>query len=291
MDYRGEVERESRGENIKYLCCIVISVITSFCAYHLYSQNNNQADQISDLQRNLEDLMKHIFSPYGVSSEESTSSNQHHITNRNFRGQVITEIQEARKIIDVLQTRVDFLEKINFDQFGRTDYASADLGGRVISVIPSQRSSQIWSFIERGLGIGRFKVTNKHCCIIQNDCTGNCQAFYGSSAVIVIKLMGKVLIDGVTVEHTPRSPISDLSSQSAMKKFSIWGTNSDSTGSDDFFFGNFEFDVLADFLETYNFTSMSSVAYQKLRISVLSNHGADYTCIYRVRVHGTLIRE
>lgn len=67
MDNREEVERlleeeraqegDSRDEKLKYVCCIVISVILSCCTYHLYSQNSNQADKISDLQKNLVDLM------------------------------------------------------------------------------------------------------------------------------------------------------------------------------------------------------------------------------------------
>lgn len=110
-----------------------------------------------------------MFTSTAVASEESTSVNQEgtQLIKRDYQGQVIHEIQEARKIIDALQTRVTFLEKINYDKFGRTDYASAELGGRVISVLPSKRFSHIWTFIERGLGIGRFKATNKHCCIIQ----------------------------------------------------------------------------------------------------------------------------
>lgn len=64
-------------------------------------------------------------------------------------------------------------------------------------------------------------------------------------------------------------------------KLYFQGTNMMSMEPEDFFFGSFEFNVLEDFLQTYNFTSRSSVAYQNIRINVLSNHGAGYTCIYR----------
>nr|XP_029715544.1 SUN domain-containing protein 2-like [Aedes albopictus] len=271
-------------ENLKYLCFIVLSAVVSIAVCYSYLENNNQANQIGELQKNLGEIMKHIFSPHGVSDSKSTTQ----LTKLNFKDQVITEIQEARKTIDVLQNRINFLEKINYDKFGRTDYASSDLGGKVVSVTSKQRGSTLWDFVERRLKIGRFKVSNVHCCIIQNSCMGHCQAFYGSSAVIVIQLMAKLFIDGITIEHTPSNKVPDVSSQSAMKKFSIWGSNSTMKTTEDFFFGEFIFDVEEDFLQSYNFSTRSSSPYRFIKMVVLSNHGADYTCIYRIRVHGTL---
>ncbi|XP_062551070.1 klaroid protein-like isoform X2 [Armigeres subalbatus] len=215
---------QARSENWKNLCLIVLSAVASIAVYSLYVQNSYQANQINDLQSNFGELLNHFFSSSKL--ETTTDPKTTQLAKLNFRDQVFTEIQEARKVIDVLQHRVNFLEKINYDKFGRTDYASSDLGGKVISVSSNQRGSSIWNFIERKLFIGRFRKSNVHCCIIQNNCMGYCQAFYGSSAVIVIQLMANLFIDGVTVEHTPNNAVPDALSRSAMKKFSIWGSSS-----------------------------------------------------------------
>lgn len=140
---------------------------------------------------------------------------------RDFREQVTHELQEALRSIDVLQNRVDFLEKINYDKFGRVDFASADLGGKVVSVEPRRPGFFLWTVLERTMRLGRFGSANRKCCIVQYDCAGKCHAFPGSSGSITLRLMGKVFIEGVSVEHVPKNMLPDTSASSAIREFSV----------------------------------------------------------------------
>ncbi|XP_058445730.1 klaroid protein-like [Malaya genurostris] len=277
---------QTKQTNSVYLCCTVISVILSIYFYTSYQCNQN-SQHILDIQKNLGALTKHVVRSYGVAMEnDETSSSSTQLSSRDFREQIVFEIQETRKSIELLLDRVDYLEKINYDKFGQTDYAAAAWGGKVISVESTQEGWFTW-FLERGLKIGRTKLANSNCCIIENECAGKCRAFYGSSGAIIIMLMGPIFVEAVAFEHPPKNILPNLSIQSAVRKFSIWGLSSTSLESNNFFFGNFSFEPHMDFVQLFNLTLRSSKPYRFVRLNVESNHGADYTCIHRFRVHGT----
>ena len=44
-------------ENLKYLCFIVLSAVVSIAVCYSYLENNNQANQIGELQKNLGEIM------------------------------------------------------------------------------------------------------------------------------------------------------------------------------------------------------------------------------------------
>lgn len=164
-------------------------------------------------------FQKHVLNIYG--HDEATPETGQLARRRDFREQVTHELQEALRSIDVLQNRVDFLEKINYDKFGRVDFASADLGGKVVSVEPRRPGFFLWTVLERTMRLGRFGPANRKCCIVQYDCAGKCHAFPGSSGSITLKLMGKVFIEGVSVEHVPKNMLPDMSASSAIREFSV----------------------------------------------------------------------
>ncbi|XP_055539424.1 SUN domain-containing protein 2 [Wyeomyia smithii] len=264
--------------------CLISSVITSIFLYTFWHHNEN-AKLIQDIQENLGALTRHIFESYEPTHNLEQST---HLSRSNFREKVMFEIQQAHGTIELLQKRVNFLEKINYDKFGRTDYASALWGGKVIRVYSQQRS---WysSYFERLLKIGRYRSANRNCCINENDCPGESRVLYGSVGSVVMKLFGPVFIEGVTVEHVSQNVLPNSSVESAMKKFQVFGmSDSALKGSGHFLYGSFIFDPAADFIQYFNFSSQSPVSYQYIKINVESNHGAEYTCIYRLRVHGTL---
>lgn len=51
---------------------------------------------------------------------------------------------------------------------------------------------------------------------------GECWAIKGTTGAVVIRLLGKVLVTGVSLEHIPKtlSPTGEISS--APKEFSVW---------------------------------------------------------------------
>ncbi|KAL9705529.1 hypothetical protein quinque_009047 [Culex quinquefasciatus] len=279
----GREEPILQRRSFTYISLVVLSV--GVCLYIL-QQNDDQNQHIQDLRENLGSLTKHVLNIYG--HDEATPETGQLARRRDFREQVTHELQEALRSIDVLQNRVDFLEKINYDKFGRVDFASADLGGKVVSVEPRRPGFFLWTVLERTMRLGRFGPANRKCCIVQYDCAGKCHAFPGSSGSITLRLMGKVFIEGVSVEHVPKNMLPDTSASSAIREFSVRGLDALHEDGDTFLFGNYLFDSEVDFIQYFNFTLRSSIPFEFVRIKVASNNGADYTCIHRFRVHGKL---
>ncbi|XP_023702583.1 SUN domain-containing protein 3-like [Cryptotermes secundus] len=101
--------------------------------------------------------------------------------------------------------------------------------------------------------------TGKHAAQqILEPCTmpGECWAFDGSGAV-VIQLIGKVNVKAVSVEHTSHSQLLPGLIKNAPKDFSVW--------------------------------EPATIPFRFIELKIHNNHGkANYTCLYRFRVHGTL---
>ncbi|XP_043499733.1 tetratricopeptide repeat protein 39C-like isoform X2 [Polistes fuscatus] len=86
---------------------------------------------------------------------------------------------------------------------------------------------------------------------------GECWAFKGSSGTVVIQLLGPVYISGVSLEHISPSISPTGETTTAPKEFSVW--------------------------------NKAKKAYEIVEVKIHSNNGnRDYTCVYRIRVHGTL---
>ncbi|EDS30357.1 conserved hypothetical protein [Culex quinquefasciatus] len=145
----GREEPILQRRSFTYISLVVLSV--GVCLY-IVQQNNDQNQHIQDLRENLGSLTKHVLNIYG--HDEATPETGQLAHRRDFREQVTHELQEALRSIDVLQNRVDFLEKINYDKFGRVDFASADLGGKVVSVEPRRPGFFLWTVLERTMRLG-----------------------------------------------------------------------------------------------------------------------------------------
>merc|ERR1712216_1116253 len=76
---------------------------------------------------------------------------------------------------------------------------------------------------------------------------------------------------------------------SAPADFKVWGRN-DEVGPPSVFFGRFKYEMgpETDLAQSYDVLPTEQREYVRyVTLEVLSNHGnADYTCLYRFRVHG-----
>ncbi|KAJ0179264.1 hypothetical protein K1T71_004976 [Dendrolimus kikuchii] len=118
---------------------------------------------------------------------------------------------------------------------------------------------------------------------------GECWAFKGARGEATIRLIGTVMITGVSVEHIPPhiSPTREISS--APRLFQIEGLEfrTDPYPHD---FGSFEYNKDGKPIQYFDVLHPSSKGYNVVRIRVVSNWGHPvYTCVYRVRVHGELV--
>ncbi|EMP30786.1 SUN domain-containing protein 3 [Chelonia mydas] len=133
-----------------------------------------------------------------------------------------------------------------------------------------------------------FSSANPPDTILQPDVhPGNCWAFQGSQGQVVIKLPEKVYPTAVTLQHISKaiSPSGDVTS--APKDFAVCGLDEE-TGKETLL-GTFMYDSGKETIQTFQLKSELSKFFVYIKFNVLSNWGnPEYTCVYRVRVHGKM---
>ncbi|CAK9826895.1 Klaroid protein [Anthophora retusa] len=183
------------------------------------------------------------------------------------------------------------LQTYDADKTGRTDYALESSGGAILSM----RNTETYSAgapVLKIFGIPICQQQNVPQAIIQTGVLpGECWAFKGTSGSVVIQLLGFVYVSGVSLEHIPQSISPTGETSTAPKDFSILGL----TSVDDvnpFFFGEFTYDNTGSSVQYFEVQKKSKKPYEIIELKIHSNSGNhDYTCVYRIRIHGTLSRD
>ncbi|XP_012271483.2 SUN domain-containing protein 1 [Orussus abietinus] len=179
------------------------------------------------------------------------------------------------------------LETYDADKTGRTDYALESSGGTILST----RNTETYlagAPVLTLFGIPIVEQKNNPRAIIQTGVLpGECWAFKGNSGSVVIKLLGLVYISGVSLEHISASisPTGDTST--APRDFCVWGLE-DVNDSEGFLLGHFTYDNQGPPVQYFEVENKPRKAYEIVELTVHSNSGnPEFTCIYRIRVHGT----
>ena len=209
------------------------------------------------------------------------------------------------------------------DQIGRADFAQYSAGARVIPSLTSPTHEvrvqganvhSLSSMLAHMLPLpvlwrhrsasdsytvrGRMPVVALH----HDTSPGMCWPFSGSHGQLGIQLVRRVRVQAVTLDHVP-SNLSLDGQGSAPRDVEVWGLLESphdrvQTVPDDptpvppsplhVFLGSFTYDAQpgAPPIQTFPVRDVG-VAFRVIQLSVLSNHGLrDFTCLYRVRVHG-----
>nr|XP_031829643.1 tetratricopeptide repeat protein 39C-like [Nomia melanderi] len=183
------------------------------------------------------------------------------------------------------------LQTYDADKTGRTDYALESSGGTILST----RNTETYSAgapVLKLFGIPLCQQQNTPQTIIQTGVLpGECWAFKGSAGSVVIQLLGSVYVSGVSLEHIPESISPTGETSTAPRNFSLWGLDCvDDTHP--FCFGEFAYDNTGHTLQYFEIEKEPRKPYEIVELKVHSNSGnEEYTCIYRIRVHGTLNRK
>lgn len=104
---------------------------------------------------------------------------------------------------------------------------------------------------------------------------GECFAFSGAEGSITVELLPRSVVAAVTVEHADAAESPDR--RSAPRRFRVLCDGEAA--------GDFEYDLDARPVQTFQLPRPKAAG--RVTFRVLSNHGhPEYTCLYRVRVHG-----
>ncbi len=212
------------------------------------------------------------------------------------------------------------LERYSADRIGKQDFALFSAGGRIIPSLTSPdyeiKSPSSWlSKLVPGSGSpsivkGRSAVMAIH----KDSAPGMCWPFAGSDGQLGVALSQPVVVSDLTFEHAPKSLVGDAIA-SAPREISVWGlmqssedvhkfsrykaeraaTNAEPMpmppSDDNLYLGSYLYDTAGKAVQTYPVPpelSALQIPTSVLRFRVTSNHGnPDFTCVYRVRVHGT----
>ncbi|XP_078044032.1 tetratricopeptide repeat protein 39C [Augochlora pura] len=183
------------------------------------------------------------------------------------------------------------LQTYDADKTGRTDYALQSSGGAILSI----RNTETYSAgapVLKLFGIPLCQQQNTPQTIIQTGVLpGECWAFKGSTGSAVIQLLGPVIVSGVSLEHIPESISPTGETSTAPKKFSLWGLDCvDDTHP--FLFGEFMYDNSGPPIQYFETQKKEKKPYEIVELKVHTNSGNnEYTCIYRIRIHGALSRK
>ncbi|XP_037912160.1 SUN domain-containing protein 3 isoform X2 [Hermetia illucens] len=171
-------------------------------------------------------------------------------------------------------------------QDARTDFALESLGGQIVDV--KDTSFLRANFLLMLLGLA--PVQNEPGNLIRESLSpGDCYAFKGTNSTVTIRLMTKVYIDSVTVQHIPENLAPDGNISSAPKDFSVYGLRT-RFDPKPFYFGTFSYNAkLRKPAQVFIFMQVATEKHRYVQFRFFSNHGnANYTCIYRLSVHGRL---
>uniref|UniRef100_A0A8C6TKQ7 Sad1 and UNC84 domain containing 1 n=1 Tax=Neogobius melanostomus TaxID=47308 RepID=A0A8C6TKQ7_9GOBI len=172
------------------------------------------------------------------------------------------------------------------DRTGLVDYALESGGGSILSTRCSETYETKTALMSLfGLPLWYFSQSPR--VVIQPDVyPGNCWAFKGSQGYLVIRLSMRVRPTSFCVEHIPKtlSPTGNITS--APRNFTVFGLD-DEYQEEGILLGNYIYQEDGESLQTFPVNEPNEKAFQIIEVRVLSNWGhPDYTCVYRVRVHG-----
>ncbi|XP_036330455.1 uncharacterized protein LOC118742467 isoform X2 [Rhagoletis pomonella] len=200
-----------------------------------------------------------------------------------LKGQINTALseEEVQKIVKSVLAIYDA------DKTGLVDFALESAGGQILSTRCTEsfqpKSAQISIF-----GIPLWYPTNTPRIAISPQVQpGECWAFQGFPGFLVLKLNSMVYVTGFTLEHIPRSLSPNGRIDSAPRNFTVWGLEHEKDY-EPVLFGEYEYvdnDASLQYFPVKNKDIKRPYEIVELRIE--SNHGhAQYTCLYRFRVHG-----
>uniref|UniRef100_A0AC35UAK3 SUN domain-containing protein n=1 Tax=Rhabditophanes sp. KR3021 TaxID=114890 RepID=A0AC35UAK3_9BILA len=117
---------------------------------------------------------------------------------------------------------------------------------------------------------------------------GNGWCFKGNAGFVTIGLSYPIKIDSLTYEHIHISNSPSNSISSAPKQIEILGMMTYPTTNKTKSLGNFTFINIGKSIQTFQIKTATEETFPIAQIKIKSNYGANYTCLYRLRVHGKM---
>ncbi|KAL7533734.1 hypothetical protein ACHAXR_008609 [Thalassiosira sp. AJA248-18] len=210
------------------------------------------------------------------------------------------------------------LEMEDADRTGKFDYASVIHGAQVLRRGPYATSYSLYEtlpLLNRVLAYTKLRFyghppevallpntgsmhTRGQCWSFSNELTSsrvrrqvditNNDEIRGEYATLTVSLASAITVMEVIVEHIP--PNISSNPITAIKEFRVVGFEDGGAFGEPWELGTFTFGIGPTMLSSFSIPTMldgqNVPKLKAISIAVDSNHGAEYACLYRVRVHG-----
>ncbi|KAF5280678.1 hypothetical protein FQA39_LY05326 [Lamprigera yunnana] len=262
----------------KWLSVVLICSCSVFIIYFYYG--------FTEIQNELCNIIGELCPGASTNSEKLKSTEK-----------LLPDIKRARKawqsgghgdgVANIQDAIGKALQEYDADKTTKADFALESTGGSIVS---TGEQTEPYETISRSVTLFGFQIcqgSNGPRQIIQpNVLPGECWAFKGSKGSVVLKLLGPVFIESVSLEHISKSISPTGQIDTAPKNFSIKGLECENGHGE--LLGEFTYDENGPSLQHYEISTVPK-SYEFVEFEVHSNHGNPiFTCVYRLRVHGTL---
>ncbi|XP_068275222.1 sperm-associated antigen 4 protein-like isoform X1 [Nyctibius grandis] len=227
--------------------------------------------------------------PEGMGHSLTTSD----FLRRNLPEKVHLVVEEVARLkaelnsvkVEVLEANQAASEMASEDSVEMSDWAIKSTGATIDTQLTSETYNCEGSWLCRARWA--FHTFNPPDTILQTDVSpGNCWPLRGQQGQVVIRLPARVHLTAVTVQHISKEVSSFGTVNSAPRDIAVFGVDAD--GEEETLLGTFMYDATKEPIQTFPLKKAQlRRAFARIRLVVKSNWGyPDYTCIYRVQVHG-----
>uniref|UniRef100_A0A0N5BG81 SUN domain-containing protein n=1 Tax=Strongyloides papillosus TaxID=174720 RepID=A0A0N5BG81_STREA len=212
-------------------------------------------------------------------------------TNR-YTKDLSTSFSNDKYMSDVNVLIMNLLEKYDHDKTGLADYALESSGGSILGTRCTQTYNER-SRVESLWGIPLWYVSYSPRTVIQRKSQGTipgeCWCFKGEKGYLTISLSRPIHVTNISYEHVSVDLIPTKEVNSAPKDIQFWSFNDVNDHDTKVNLGRFVYDTSKKPLQFFNIPlTYSNLVTPIVEMEVLSNYGAEFTCLYRLRVHGNL---
>ncbi|KAM5245913.1 SUN domain-containing protein 5 [Ctenodactylus gundi] len=205
---------------------------------------------------------------------------------RGSMNQLIARLQEMEAMSDEQKMTQKIMKMIQGDYIEKPDFALKSIGASIDfeHTSATYNRNKAHSFWKR---IWHWNYAQPPDVILEPDVTpGNCWAFAGDRGQVTIRLAHKVYLSNLTLQHIPKTISLSGSLDTAPKDFVIYGM--ESSFGEEVFLGAFQFQP-ENTIQMFQLQNQPSRAFGAVKLKVFSNWGnLHFTCLYRVRVHGSV---
>ncbi|WKY16326.1 hypothetical protein Q1695_001195 [Nippostrongylus brasiliensis] len=212
--------------------------------------------------------------------------------------QKISTLKSEKQRVDVDYSHLEALIRAaifeyDSDKTAMFDFALESAGASIISTRCSENYNT-YSRLEKIWDIPLWYSSYGPRTVIQRNSKtlfpGECWSFKGPVGYITISLSHAINVTSISYEHIGAHQTPNGERPSAPKNFKIWAYKSEADMATRVLLGEFVYDIKSTPLQFFVIKTQPDYPVKIIEMEVTSNYGAEYTSLYRLRVHGALYR-